>query len=141
MQRDFEATGSGLATLSDRTRLVDKLALTLWDQQFTGSPRSRYALVAVGGYGRSELFPHSDIDLLFLTEDEPARESIKDPVSAVCQELWDCGLRVTPSTRTLADCARFQQDNLEFTLSFLDCRFLAAILICSSVCTTKSCPN
>ena len=81
--------------------------------------------MAVGGYGRSELFPHSDVDLLFLTEDEASRERIKEPVIAVCQEMWDCGLRVSPSTRTLADCARFNQDNLEFTLSLLDCRFLA----------------
>jgi [protein-PII] uridylyltransferase len=39
--------------------------------------------------------------------------------------MWDCGLRVSPATRTLAECARFQQDNLEFTLSLLDCRFLS----------------
>lgn len=124
VQRNFEATGSGLGALSDRTRLVDMLSLTLWDQHFASRPRSGYALAAVGGYGRSELFPHSDIDLLFLTEDEPSREGIKLPVSSVCQQMWDCGLRVSPSTRTLADCARFQQDNLEFTLSLLDCRFL-----------------
>jgi [protein-PII] uridylyltransferase len=124
VQRDFEATGSGLGALSDRTRLVDMLALTLWDRYFTSRPPSGYTLVAVGGYGRSELFPHSDIDLLFLTEDEPSRERIKEAVSSVCQQMWDCGLRVSPATRTLADCSRFQQDNLEFTLSLLDCRFL-----------------
>lgn len=125
VRRDFEATGSGLGSLSDRTRIVDKLALTLWDQCFTPPSRSGYALVAVGGFGRSQLFPHSDIDLLFLCEDEPARESIKEPVSSVCQQMWDCDLRVSPATRTLAECARFQQDNLEFTLSLLDCRFLS----------------
>jgi [protein-PII] uridylyltransferase len=124
VRRDFEATGSGLGALSDRTRLLDMLALTLWDQHFTPRPRSGYALVAVGGYGRSELFPHSDIDLLFLTEDEALREHIKEPVSSVCQQMWDCGLRVSPVTRTLAECAHFRQDNLEFTLSLLDCRFL-----------------
>jgi [protein-PII] uridylyltransferase len=125
VRRDFEATGSGLAALSDRTRLVEKRALTLWDQHFASRPRSRCVMAAVGGYGRSELFPHSDIDLLFLAEDEPARDRIKEPVSGICQQMWDCGLRVSPTTRTLADCARFQQDNLEFTLSLLDCRFLA----------------
>ncbi len=124
VRRDFEATGLGLNSLSERTRLVDLLALTLWDQHFSSPPHSGIALVAVGGYGRSELFPHSDVDLLFLTEDEATREHIKERVSAVCQEMWDCGLRVSPSTRTLADCARFNQDNLEFTLSLLDCRFL-----------------
>jgi len=124
VRRDFEATGSGLGSLSERTRLVDLLALTLWDQHFPARLRSGYALVAVGGYGRSELFPHSDIDVLFLAEDEDSRERTKDPVGSVCQQMWDCGLRVSPAIRTLADCARFQQDNLEFTLSLLDCRFL-----------------
>ncbi len=121
---DFQATGLGLNSLSERTRLVDLLALTLWDQHFSSRHHPGIALVAVGGYGRSELFPHSDIDLLFLTADEAARERIREPVSAICQEMWDCGLRVSPSTRTLADCARFNRDNLEFTLSLLDCRFL-----------------
>ena len=51
--------------------------------------------------------------------------NIKDAVRSVCQTMWDIGLRVSPATRTLADCARFDQDNLEFTLSLLDCRFLA----------------
>ncbi len=125
IRRDFEATGSGLASLSDRTRLVDRLTLTLWDQYFSARGNSGYAMIAVGGFGRSELFPHSDIDLLFLAEDEAARDVIKDEVRSVCQTMWDTGLRVSPVTRTLADCTRFDQDNVEFTLSLLDGRFLA----------------
>ena len=125
VHRDFVATGSGLAALSDRTRLVDKLALTLWEQHLPSRPRCGYALVALGGYGRCELFPHSDVDLLFLTEDEEKRDQIKEGVSSICQQMWDCGLRVSPSTHTIADCARLNQENIEFTLSLLDCRFLA----------------
>ena len=123
IQRDFEAVGSGLASLSSRTRLVDSLCLTLWEQCVT-SPQT-CALIALGGYGRSELFPHSDIDLLFLTDDEAHRDRIKTGITSLCQTLWDCGLRVSPTTRTLAECGRFDQNNLEFTLSLLDCRFLA----------------
>ncbi|MGA7463681.1 MAG: DUF294 nucleotidyltransferase-like domain-containing protein, partial [Candidatus Korobacteraceae bacterium] len=123
IQRDFEAVGSGLASLSSRTRLVDSLCLTLWEQCFAG--QHNCALIALGGYGRSELFPHSDIDLLFLADDEAHRDRIKTGVTSLCQTLWDCGLRVSPTTRTLADCGRFDQNNLEFTLSLLDCRFLA----------------
>ncbi len=122
---DFEATGSGLASLSDRTRAVDKLTLTLWDRQFALVSKSGYALIALGGYGRSELFPFSDVDLLFLTEDEAGREAVKDEVRGICQSMWDIGLRVSPATRTLADCARFDQNNAEFTLSLLDSRYLA----------------
>ncbi len=125
IQRDFEAIGSGLAALSSRTRLVDTLALTLWEQHFSSFLRERCALVALGGYGRSELFPHSDIDLLFLARDEPGREQMQTAVSSTCQTMWDCGVRVSPTARTLVDCGRFDQENPEFTLSLLDCRFLA----------------
>jgi [protein-PII] uridylyltransferase len=124
IRRDFDATGSGLEALSSRTRLVDKLALTLWEQ-YLSPLGSGLAMVASGGYGRSELFPHSDIDLLFLLADDSCRDQIQDPIRSVCQTMWDVGLRVSPVTRTLADCARFDQNNLEFTLSLLDCRFLA----------------
>ena len=122
-RRDFDATGSGLASLSDRTRLVDSLALTLWDTHSAGIRDC--ALIAVGGYGRSELFPHSDVDLLFLTKDEEGRAEIKSQAGSLCRELWDAGLRVSPSVRTLADCDRFDATNIEFTISLLDCRFLA----------------
>ena len=50
---------------------------------------------------------------------------MKDPVRSMCQEMWDTGLRVSPTTRTLDECARFDQDNVEFTVSLLDCRFLS----------------
>ena len=124
IQHDFEAIGSGLASLSSRTRLVDTLALTLWQQHFAEVGKDGCALVALGGFGRSELFPYSDIDLLFLTETEACGDRIKNAVSSMCQTMWDCGLRVSPCVRTVADCGRFDQGNLEFTLSLLDCRFL-----------------
>ncbi|MFZ0315109.1 MAG: [protein-PII] uridylyltransferase [Candidatus Korobacteraceae bacterium] len=123
IQRDFEAVGSGLASLSSRTRLVDSLTLTLWEQCFSQLNKG-CVLAALGGFGRSELFPYSDIDLLFLTENDACGELIESAVSSLCQTMWDCGLRVSPTVRTLADCGRFDQNNLEFTLSLLDCRFL-----------------
>ena len=125
IRRDFEATGSGLASLSDRTRAVDKLTLTLWERYLPSTNKTGYTLIALGGYGRSELFPFSDVDLLFLTEEGAGGETIKDEVRSVCQSMWDIGLRVSPATRSVADCARFDQNNVEFTLALLDGRYLA----------------
>src|SRR5271169_741320 len=122
LRTEFEANGSGAATVRDRTAVVDKLVSQLWDQYVATS--SGFALVALGGFGRCSLFPHSDVDLLFLAEDEALRGRMKEPVRSICQEMWDIGLRVSPTTRTLDDCARFDQDNVEFTISLLDCRFL-----------------
>ena len=96
----------------------------LWEQQPTLCSNAGFALVALGGFGRRALYPHSDIDLLFLCENEVLRTRAKDPIRSICQELWDTGLRVSPTTRTIDDCGRFDQDNVEFTISLLDCRFL-----------------
>ena len=119
---EFEANGSGAATVRDRAAVVDKLTSQLWDQHV--STGSGFAMVALGGFGRQALFPHSDVDLLFLAESEVLRGRMKEPIRSICQEMWDIGLRVSPTTRTLDDCARFDHDNVEFTISLLDCRFL-----------------
>ena len=122
LRAEFEANGSGAAAVRDRAALVDRLASQLWDQHVSSS--SGFAMVALGGFGRRTLFPHSDVDLLFLAESEALRSKMKEPIRSICQEMWDIGLRVSPTTRTLDDCGRFDQDNVEFTISLLDCRFL-----------------
>jgi [protein-PII] uridylyltransferase len=122
LRAEFDATGSGKAVLQGRTQLVDRLAADLWNQ-YVFQPTG-FALVALGGFGRRALFPHSDIDLLFLAENEALIAKVNSPVRSLCQEMWDIGLRVSPTTRTIDNCARFDQDNVEFTISLLDSRFL-----------------
>ena len=122
LRAEFEANGSGTDTVRDRTAVVDRLTSQLWDQHVSTS--AGFAIVALGGFGRRALFPHSDVDLLFLAESEALRGKMKEPIRSMCQEMWDIGLRVSPTTRTLDDCGRFDQDNVEFTISLLDCRFL-----------------
>jgi [protein-PII] uridylyltransferase len=124
LRGEFEASGSGAATVRDRAAVVDKLAIQLWEQHVSTRSGSGVALVALAGFGRYALFPHSDVDLLFLAQNEAQRGSMKEPIRSICQEMWDIGLRVSPTTRTLDDCARFDRDNVEFTISLLDSRFL-----------------
>ena len=118
----FEASGDG--AIATRARLVDELCVSLWEKNLSGF-ESTLALVAVGGYGRGVLFPHSDVDLLFLCEKEEPTRELKDKIRAFCQELWDARMRVSPTTRTLAECEIFRPENVEFTISLLDCRVLA----------------
>ncbi len=125
LRGEFEANGSGTDTVHDRTAVVDQLAIQLWEQHIPTRAGSGFALIALGGFGRRALFPYSDVDLLFLAQNEELRGWAKDPVRGICQEMWDIGLRVSPTTRTFEDCGRFDQDNVEFTISLLDCRFLA----------------
>jgi [protein-PII] uridylyltransferase len=99
----------------------------LWRDHISsaGSEPVNFALVATGGFGRGWLFPYSDIDLLFLFADRDAEHACKDPVRRFSQELWDLKLKLSPASRTLAECDRYDASNTEFTISLLDCRFLA----------------
>lgn len=127
IQRDFETSGDGCAAVAQRTRLIEDILKRLWQDVISpeeSGPRN-FALVATGGFGRGWLFPHSDIDLLFLFADRDGEQAHKDPVRRFSQELWDLRLRLSPATRTLAECDRFDPNNTEFTISLLDCRYLA----------------
>src|ERR1700683_3787183 len=123
----FAATGEGRAAVAQRTRLIEDLLSRLWRDLVAGDdagPRD-FALVATGGFGRGWLFPYSDIDLLFLHADRRSEEAHKDAVRRFSQELWDLKIKLSPASRTLAECDRFDPNNTEFTISLLDCRYVA----------------
>jgi [protein-PII] uridylyltransferase len=125
--RDFSATGDGRAAVGQRTRLIEDILKRLWRDLVSAdeaSPRD-FALVATGGFGRGWLFPYSDIDLLFLYADRGGEEARKEAIRRFSQELWDLKLKLSPASRTLAECDRFDPSNTEFTISLLDCRYLA----------------
>lgn len=137
--QEFSATGDGRTALVRRTALVDSIVQRLWNEIIlaSASPGSlskdapdtkNFALVATGGFGRGWLFPHSDIDLLFLHSGSHAESEFKDPIRRFSQELWDLRLKLSPATRNLAECERLDPNNVEFAISLLDCRYLAGDL-------------
>ncbi len=127
IQEQFAASGDGRRALEQRTALVDAIAIQLWQEIISPDPNGpdSFALVALGGFGRGWLFPYSDIDLLFLHAHGDTEQLFKDRVRQLSQQLWDLRLRLSPATRTLAECDRLSADNVEFTISLLDCRYLA----------------
>jgi [protein-PII] uridylyltransferase len=84
----------------------------------------RIAVVAVGGYGRAEMAPHSDVDLLFLTpwKTTPWAESV---VESILYILWDLRLKVGHATRTVKDCIRLAREDITIRTALLERRFLA----------------
>src|ERR1700679_3804764 len=121
----FEAgRATGAVTIDARAAAVDELVSGLWQQAVERDSRlgMGVALVAVGGYGRRELFPFSDVDLLFLLDAKLAEKDVKDAIRRVNQEMWDCGIRVSPVTRKLTECERLDPENAEFVLSLMDHR-------------------
>jgi [protein-PII] uridylyltransferase len=126
IRQDFANTGDGLAAIAARTALVEQVLFRLWGEVICsgGSDPKNFVLVALGGFGRRALFPHSDVDILFLHADRSTEDALRDPIRNFSQELWDLRMKLGPTTRTLGECDQFDPQNVEFTISLLDCRYL-----------------
>jgi [protein-PII] uridylyltransferase len=125
--RDFAATGDGRTAVAQRTRLIEQILRRLWQDMVSADEQGppNFALIATGGFGRGWLFPYSDIDLLFLHADRSGEETHKEAIQRFSRELWDLKLKLSPASRTLAECDHFDPNNTEFTISLFDCRYLA----------------
>jgi [protein-PII] uridylyltransferase len=119
----FERSHDGQAAIRERSDLTDSLIGELWNQFSPASPE-RICVAALGGYGRRALFPCSDVDVLFLHESALSEDSQRRVIPRISQALWDLHLRVSPTTRYLAECGKLHRDNLEFNISLLDCRHI-----------------
>src|SRR5713101_7369732 len=121
----FERFHDGQAAVRERSNLIDSLIRELWSQSLAASAGlDKICVAALGGYGRRALFPCSDVDVLFLHESDLSESAQKQTIPQMCQALWDMHLRVSPTTRSLAECGKLHRDNLEFNISLLDCRYL-----------------
>ncbi|MBF0370515.1 MAG: [protein-PII] uridylyltransferase [Magnetococcales bacterium] len=129
--RQFHLKGaSGHRIVRGHTHLSDTLLQVLY--QLISAPhspgektlREAFSLVATGGYGRKELAPYSDIDLLFLMPDTPSPE-MNACVSKMLYFLWDLGLEVGQAVRSINDCVVLAEKELEIRTSLLESRFIA----------------
>jgi len=123
----FEEFHDGAALVQGRSGLVDDLIERLWLEHIAPDEYGPVGLTltAIGGYGRQQLFPFSDIDLLFVCSGPSLENSYKAAIRRLCQDLWDIGLRVSATTRTVEECERMSEENAEFTLSLLTRRYIA----------------
>ena len=105
--------------------LTDEVLRQLWSGAGLAEP---YALLAVGGYGRAELFPHSDVDVLVLLPDGHSAETdseLKKRIEAFIGNCWDVGLEIGSSVRTLADCLQEAEKDVTVQTALLECRLIA----------------
>lgn len=107
--------------VNGRATLVDALLQSLWRRHFD-TPLD-IALVAAGGYGRGELHPASDIDLLILLG-ETDDEEIAMALSSFITLLWDIGLHVGQSVRTLQECREEAAKDITVATNLMEARFL-----------------
>ena len=130
IRRRFEAGGSGAAVMREQCFLIDQLIRALFDTLIgeiyplaNPTEGERLSLVAVGGYGRGELAPCSDIDLLFLLpyKQTPHTEQV---VESLLYLLWDLRLKIGNATRSVEDCLRHAKSDLTIRTSLLEARYL-----------------
>jgi len=120
------AFGDGVAAtrlVAARAAMVDRVALHVW-RAWLGD-REGMALLAVGGYGRRELFPHSDVDLLVLTAGPIAEARQQRALEMFLSTLWDIGLKPGHAVRDADGCRRLAGQDETVYSALLDARPLA----------------
>jgi [protein-PII] uridylyltransferase len=130
VRRRFEATGRGAEVLAARCFLIDQLVRVLYEFAVGAvypnpnpSEAEEIAVVAVGGYGRGELAPRSDVDLLFLFayKETPWVEQV---IEYLLYMLWDLGLHVGHAARSVEECMRRAKADTTIRTSILETRYV-----------------
>ncbi len=116
----FNAGGSVDTLLRGLARSVDRL---LKEVAEASGITSRATLIAVGGYGRGELFPHSDVDVLILLN-QPATDDDARTIENLVSLLWDLGLPLGHSVRTLDECLEEARRDITVLTAMLESRLL-----------------
>ncbi|MCL2657408.1 MAG: [protein-PII] uridylyltransferase [Betaproteobacteria bacterium] len=116
----YEAAPDPKHLLTQNAKLVDAALGELWT--LCQMPPSA-SLVAVGGYGRGELFPYSDVDILILLADEPSA-ALTQTIECMVSRLWDLGLDIGHSVRTVEQCAEVAAADVTVQTNLLEARLL-----------------
>ncbi len=104
-----------------RSHFVDEVLQQLWQNHI--SEKAPVNLLAVGGYGRGELHPYSDIDLLVIL-DESVSDTPPSGLSSFLTQLWDIGLEIGHSVRTIEECRHQAADDITIATNLLETRYL-----------------
>ena len=125
LRLEFDSRADTAPLLRRLCRMVDGLLRDLWRETAVPQP---VCLVAVGGYGRGELFPHSDIDLLILLPEQHATQ-FDAQLEKLVGLLWDIGLAVGHSVRTAQECLLEAAADVTVRTNLLEARYLAGDLV------------
>src|SRR5580693_4969258 len=130
IERRFEEGGSAAHCVAEQCFLIDQLIRVLFDfvtehiyPLANPTAGEKLAVVATGGYGRGEMAPYSDVDLLFLTpyKRTPHTEQV---VEYLLYLLWDLRLKVGHATRSVDECLRYAKTDLTIRTALLEARYI-----------------
>lgn len=122
LETDFTLHPNTTKLFKQHCKLIDGLLAAIWAQARIDE---RCCLIAVGGYGRGELYPHSDIDLLILLPDHSSEDiTFNSNIEALIGLLWDIGLNVGHSVRSLSECIAEAKKDITVQTNVLESRLL-----------------
>ncbi|MGB6941117.1 MAG: ACT domain-containing protein [Bryobacteraceae bacterium] len=124
IQRQFFSSGDAAPVLAGLSAVIEQMTVDAFEASLGTSRDSNAAVLAVGGFGRRQLFPFSDVDVLILIERESQAAGIKNALSEFVRLLWDAGLRLSHSVHTVGECAEIHEGNIELSISLLDRRLV-----------------
>ena len=122
LQEQFKENKDIIQLIKQRATFVDEAIKTLWIQNI--DIHQPISLIAVGGYGRGELHPYSDVDLLILIDDSLS-EQPPESISLFLTQLWDVGLDVGHSLRTVKQCRDLAEKDITIATNLLETRLLS----------------
>jgi [protein-PII] uridylyltransferase len=120
LRAEFFERSDPLRLLRGLARLTDEIVTRVWGE---ASIHSGAALAAVGGYGRGQLFPHSDVDILILLP-QPADAACAGAIERLLASLWDIGIELSHAVRTVDECAIEMVGDATIRTSLLEHRHL-----------------
>jgi [protein-PII] uridylyltransferase len=124
MHTEFRKTLDANTLVHARSWFMDYILKAAWDKFFPAD-KDNIALLAVGGYGRGELHPKSDIDILLLSKDEDSFSEHSSSMQDFITFMWDLKLDIGHGVRTLDDCSREAKNDLSIATNLMETRTLA----------------
>ena len=130
VERRFMEDQNGALAVAGNAFVIDQMVRVIYDMAAihlypapNPTKSERLCIVAVGGYGRGELAPQSDVDLLFL-HDYKQSPRVEQMVEEMLYTLWDLGLKIGQSTRSIDDCVRLSKQDDTICTSILEARYV-----------------
>ena len=124
-EEEFLKTGRAADVQTALGRLIDAIAVDAYRATIEPVLPQGAVMLAAGGYGKRELFPYATVDILVLLEGESPWVSLREPLAECVRLLWDAGLRLNHTVRTVSECLEFREQNIDLDINLLDLRYLA----------------
>ena len=125
IEEEFFKTANAASVETGLSDKIDAIAVEAYRSSIQPVLPQGAVMLAAGGYGRRESFPFAAVDILVLLEGESPWISLREPLAECVRLLWDAGLRLNHTVRTVPECVEFREQNLDFAVNLLDLRYLA----------------